>query len=271
MKLGLNIDKWGMTPIDDLIDLGIQAVRLVPRRGMEGYYAQLQALGIDIIFVLDSDSLTTLGFDSWAGSLEWIANTLAHYAAAIQVGNEPDHVSPSSWWLSKREFNFLLNRARHYFGPEKYLIAGGLVSGNVDWLNGIELDWVNAIAVHPYGRAPDQLMYPHWYFGYASDLIRAYRKKLTSLGRTDKMIEITEFGAHWNDFNAYCYPEDTVCREYLKGLYIQMMVETFQAMGDEVGYCLLFGPIPDFGIYDAYGDRQRSYGMLKEVAQAPLV
>jgi hypothetical protein len=73
---------------------------------------------------------------------------------AVQIANEPDHVSESSWTMAPDDLNRLLRTARAVFGPSKLLIGPGLVSGHPEWAAQIDWSPVDAIAAHPYAKWP---------------------------------------------------------------------------------------------------------------------
>lgn len=106
-----------------------------------------------------------------------------------QIGNEADQESASSWTLPEAEFSELLAAGRHALGVSKFLIAGGMVSGQPGYLDGVDLGPVDAIAVHPYGQRPSHL-FPRadWGFGTLTQLLARYR-------RFRKPLWITEYGA----------------------------------------------------------------------------
>lgn len=104
----------------------------------------------------------------------------------LQIGNESDHVSDSSWTMSKDDLNSLIS-AFSSTGSiyPRYLIGPGLVSGQPDYLDGIDLTPLTAIAVHPYAQWPNTV----------GNLLDGYR-------RFNKPIVITEFGWPEPDWKA---------------------------------------------------------------------
>src|SRR3990167_5095500 len=103
-----------------------------------------------------------------------------HWCAALddvqhwQIGNEADHTSPSSWTLGEDRFSMLLRNAREALGSGRYLIAGGMVSGNPAYLDGVDLGPVDALAIHGYGQRPDGYKDKDWGFGWLREFCALY-------------------------------------------------------------------------------------------------
>jgi hypothetical protein len=116
-----------------------------------------------------------------------------YYITAFQVGNEPDLESPSSWTMAPEEWNELCWAVREVvndFGrPDILVIGGGLASGHPEYLDGLDLSCLDAIAVHPYGRAPSGYHGPGAGFGSLSDLLWSYSSQY------GPPVWVTEFGA----------------------------------------------------------------------------
>jgi hypothetical protein len=95
---------------------------------------------------------------------------------ALQPGNEPDHYSPSSWTMLPDDLNNLLAAFNQHF-PDAVIVGPGLVSGNPHYLDAVDLDLVDYVALHPYGRRPNDDF--EWQgtpgnFGTVSELLDAY-------------------------------------------------------------------------------------------------
>ena len=167
-------------------------------------------------------------------NIRWWGNILpgvTHW----QIGNEADHHSPSSWTLTEAEFSTLLRHAREAL-PHAYLIAGGMVSGQPDYLDGVDLSPVDAIAVHPYGQRPNGWPDKSWGFGWAAELLSRYTRFL-------KPIWVTEYGGPLADFGG-----DSAKR----GRYYGAMTETCASFGPNIGAAFPFkyedAGVPGFGI-----------------------
>lgn len=118
---------------------------------------------------------------------------LLHY---LQVGNEWDHVSESSWTLHPDELYALVSWFKYIFQDTVTIILGGAVSGDANKLEAIvrTLALVNGFAFHPYGqRAHPDKPAPAGDFGVFQDLLMAYWNKLRELGQL-KTMYVSEWG-----------------------------------------------------------------------------
>lgn len=164
-----------------------------------------------------------------------------------QIGNEPDQPnSSSSWFMSHTEYNDLLRSARRAL-HDRTVIAAGLVSGDADWLNGIDLTQCDAIAVHPYGQMPDS--WSGWGFGYARELINTYT-------RYSKPIWVTEFGGE----------TDLFLDEHQRAEYHTEMIRTLANAGvvGAMQFCLTDRMVPGFGLLFSNGEPKESYAAFKD-------
>lgn len=160
---------------------------------LTNYFQELLGVGLKILGVIASESFiqgdgSRISIDEAAGVY---TERYGYFLDALQLGNEWDHVSDSSWTLDIQTLNRLLKAfydSRESNNRKYLLILGGAVSGNPDALKGIELKYVDAIAVHPYGKSPsNNWPYPGWYFGFYEPLIELYRNY-------GKPVWITEVG-----------------------------------------------------------------------------
>lgn len=143
MICGLNCDPGNFEDYDalarDLKAAGATVARfpLVLHGGVD-YPAVCSALiggGVEPLPVLARESFEHGGVRSgWKQSMAYWRDRLP-MVTRWQVGNEPDHESPSSWTLAPDDFSDLLLLSREVFGPDAYLIAGGLVSGQPGYLD----------------------------------------------------------------------------------------------------------------------------------------
>lgn len=142
-SVGVNVARDGHIPVSIIRGLGVTWVRIVamPTINLTPYFQELRANGINILLVLARES----------------GNDYARYAqlygglvAAIQCGNEPDLVSPSSWTMSQQEVGDLGKLARRFFPRPMPLVCAGLASGHPEWLQGVDLSPFDALAFHPY-------------------------------------------------------------------------------------------------------------------------
>lgn len=164
-----------------------------------------------------------------------------------QIGNEPDQPdSPSSWYMTQVDYSLLL-RAGVRALDDRQVIAAGLVSGNANWLDSVDLTGVSAIAVHPYGQMPDS--WSNWGFGYASQLISSYR-------RFGKPIWVTEFGGE----------EGLFISEHQRAEYHSEMIRTLDSARcvGSMQFCLTDRMVPGFGLLDVEGNPKESYAAFKD-------
>lgn len=123
----------------------------LPDFDARSYIDRARSSGLSILLILARESFVADDI-----SEDTIAEYYGRHGNSVfwQVGNEPDHVSGSSWTMSQADFSNLLRMARNVMGPSAYITGGGLVSGNPNWLQGVDLSPVNAIACHPYAKDP---------------------------------------------------------------------------------------------------------------------
>lgn len=197
MYVGVNADAL-TTPIEAIIESGASFCRFpvwadaFPDRqeSYRAYHKFASALitnHIEPLIVCDNRSWADNNYPLWAA-------LPVHY---IQMGNEWDIVSDSSFTQTVKDFSADLRWARTWFDtfrpdgtPPRYIIAGGAASGHEWLLQDADLTVVDAIAVHPYGQRADN--YPTATYGHGNlrDLIRRYKT-------FHKPVWITENG--WKD------------------------------------------------------------------------
>jgi hypothetical protein len=152
--LGLNISSRGEIPIGELQATGVRRVRFValPDYHATSYIKGLARVGIGTRLVFARES--------WDGAYRTWGRALAEYHCrygrlvdSIQIGNEPDHRSVSSWTQHPEELNLLLFLARDIWA-DHWIVGPGLVSGDPNWARLIDLSQVDALAFHPYAKEP---------------------------------------------------------------------------------------------------------------------
>lgn len=145
-----------------------------------------QNIGIKVLVVCDGRTLGLPKGKSYRYKLERLRDmypTVDYW----QIGNEPDLESPSSWTMSPRRCGTLLHVASEVLF-DKFLIMGGLASGQPDWLRQVGRLPVDAIAIHPYTKAPDNWAMQGWETGRVNDILNMYMQY-------GLPIWVTEFGA----------------------------------------------------------------------------
>lgn len=201
--------------------------------------------GIQPMFVLDSKALpgnpavrVRLLLEKHPDVLYW------------QVGNESDQPnSDSSWYQEPEALNELLRGLCPILRAHgKYILAPGMVSGNPSYLDAVDLELVDAIAVHPYGQAPNN--WNNWGFGHVGDLLAGYR-------RFGKPIHITEFGGQ----------ESLFSNEHERAVYHTDMIRSLANEGCESAIQFSFTDkmhAENFGLVDVHGNIKESYAAFKD-------
>lgn len=153
--LGVNVAGRAQQSPSDIAALGARWARCVayPDTNIIAWVQGCHAKGVKVLLVLARESI---GSDPrlWAGNIAMFRDRYGSLVDAYQLGNEADHVSPSSWDMTQAELSQLLRTGRNVLGPDAYLIGAGMVSGHPDW--GATVDWspVQALAAHPYAKSP---------------------------------------------------------------------------------------------------------------------
>lgn len=143
--IGLNVRADGSLDPSRLRGLNASWIRLVaiPEYDLREYFEQCRQVGLKILLVFAKES-----GEDYAEYFERYG-ALVH---AIQVGNEPDLESDSSWTMSRDELRALGLRVRKAWPKPFPLLCGGLASGHPSWLSDLDLDWCDYLAVHPYAK-----------------------------------------------------------------------------------------------------------------------
>lgn len=158
---------------------------------LQRYVDQAHDLGLRVLGVLARESFPdSVGL---TGVLEHWAYNLPRLSA-LQVGNEPDHVSESSWTLTGCEVSQMIVAA-HELTPFP-LIGPGLVHGDPAYLDTMTVqarNYLEAFAVHCYGlRATPNTPAPAGDFGYVGKWIADVRK----VTGNRKPVWVTEYGSN---------------------------------------------------------------------------
>jgi hypothetical protein len=218
-SIGINVPRDGSAPPDLIRSLGATWVRIVavPDVDLAEALRSYRAAGIRTLLVLARES---------GGDYRSYAERYAGLVDAVEVGNEPDVDSPSSWTLRPSELG-ALGRAVRVLFPTTPLVLGGLASGQPSYLDDVDLSWCDAIGLHPYLKdATAENDVPD-----IGDLISGY----AAYGRP---LVITEWG-WWGDDERRGRDE------------VRDMVEWAARTGDVEAFlyfCLSDAMVPPFGL-----------------------
>lgn len=165
----------------------------------------------------------------------------------LQVGNEPDHVSASSWTMSPETLNHLMMVFGVEF-PDTPIICGGMADGRPEYLDALDPDLYDLVGVHPYGQRPDDD--EDWSstpgnFGNVQELLPRYVQHSGG-----KRIAITEVGVSTREVS-----------EAFQARYIEAMVGTLRAMPEvemAIVFCADDEMVPEFGLFRADGSPKPS-------------
>lgn len=261
-RIGTNVGYYPAPHHLHLIDQlrGIQTVRFPLRRDTDDswFVAELRKRQIAVTVVLASDSVSD--YPSFAEAITDYKERYWHLSVNWQIGNEPDHVSPSSWTLPAERLNVYTTIARDVLGPEAYITLGGLVSGDPSYLDHVDLRSVNAIGVHPYGKWPSSTSPREgWGYGPVADLLLAYREKLNTRNAKRVAIHVTEYGVPRGEIpNVEAYLRDMAHAIAATGL-----------VGDINQFCLSDKDVAPYGLFDQSGTLQSALPTLRPEAVAP--
>ena len=161
--LGINTSGDGSVDPAVLAAAGTRWVRCVVRENhdiLEWISTLLHTHNIETLLVGDG-SPESLGTDeaTWTARMEAFKAQYGGLVKTWQFGNEPDNQDPNSiasWTMPQEMYNRLLTTARAVFPrPEFTLIGAGLDSGQPGWLDGVELELIDVLDLHPYAKLPD--------------------------------------------------------------------------------------------------------------------
>ena len=176
MTLGTNVGWVGSYRPEDIAASGAKAVRCtyqtsVPLAHGRAWMGALQALGVDVLLLLDNDSHWWGQEDPWRAGVGRAADEYEDLWTWVQVLNEPDagwtpdgHATleeraaahPSSWVMTPAQVSEHLRTAREMLGTNAYIIGPGLCSGHPEWADSVDWSPVNALAFHPYNKDADE-------------------------------------------------------------------------------------------------------------------
>lgn len=161
-RTGINVTRSGEDSLDRVVELGADGIRIPVtiadegpphvRYDLRGYLRDAKARGLKVLLVLDRDAFY---WPDWRHDTEkyvqWWTEFYSGLFDGIQVGNEWDHVSPSSWDLAPSDFSDLLRAVRAAVGPGVFLVSGGMADGQPEAAKAVDAwDQVDAFGFHPY-------------------------------------------------------------------------------------------------------------------------
>lgn len=218
----------------------------------EPFIAGCQAREIEPVVVLDRRAFPDDRFAYWMRQHR-ARHPTVHY---WQVGNEADQRgSESSWYRPPSALSRMLRSARRAFGGEAYVIAAGMVSGNPDYLQQVDLSPVSAIAFHPYGQRPTpDFPGADWGMGNVRDLAASYQP-------FGKPLWVTEFGGEAALF----------ADEQQRAQYHIEMIRALDGLGVEgaIVFCWHDAMFPQgggMGLLDADGNPKESFAAFRNAA-----
>jgi|SRR5262245_8858068 len=193
-----------------------------------------QTAGLPVIGIYTGESRAPNLNDTQSAVLwaAWLRDeSLVEAMPLLQVGNEPDLESGSSWTMGHDEYNRLVDDVAPVFrGLDLTIVGAGLASGQPSWLAGVDQDLLDIIAVHPYGRRPNgdpkwQSACPEW----ANDVreFLAWYRSYTALP-----LAVSEYGGRHEELG------DPRWRQYC----VEMTVSLHQMVGDgRLAFAALYG------------------------------
>lgn len=154
-ELGCNADGRAAIPPASLAAIYAAWTRCVayPDANITDWIHGCHDRGVRVLLVLASESI---GQDpsQWSKRITTYRDRYEGLIDAWQVGNESDHVSPSSWTMTQGDLSTLLQTARAALGSAAYIVGAGMASGNPSWATGVDWEPASAIACHPYAKEP---------------------------------------------------------------------------------------------------------------------
>lgn len=217
-SLGINVAGRSEQQPAAIAALGARWARAVayPDANITAWAHGCHDRGVRVLLVLASESI---GQDpnGWEARITAYRDRYGSVVDAWQLGNESDHVSPSSWTMSHADLNRLLKVGRQVLGFNAYIVGPGLVSGQPQWATGVDWSPVNALAVHPYAKEPNTPA--------LRDMLIAYHQ-----ATPDKALWVTEYNARTIGMAAY--------------------LRDFPGLDAALAFCYSNSMVPGFGLIE---------------------
>jgi hypothetical protein len=248
--LGTTIDPGHGLTLVDATRCGFSFVRLILRWHQDPTPLLRECLEAHVpVLALYTGESRAPGFDDRTSAIMWLGWLwrvgLLPVIRWLQVGNEPDLVGESSWTMSHDEFNGLINAVAPVFREHCRIIGGGLASGAPNWLAGVDQQYLDIVAIHPYGQKPNED--PIW-----TSALQEWANEVTwflSLYReyTTLPLAVTEYGGRSNELGELTRRYVTEMSQALLGMVgIGELVLACQ-------FCCSELMVPTFGCLDASG------------------
>lgn len=196
--LGTNVPSDGIIPAAEIADIypnGVVRIVLQKKFYIREYLKTLKSFGLSVFACIARESLD--GFSSVEEAADYYLTEYGTLIDYLQVGNEWDHISGSSWTMAPDDlYDLVYSFWKHPRLNGIPLILGGAVSGDPNALDRIyrTLPLLDGISIHPYGqRYSEGHVAPSGDFGVAETLFHTYQQKLASLGFDMKMY-VSEYG-----------------------------------------------------------------------------
>lgn len=205
-EIGINVAKEG-TSVEKLLQLNVQYIRIVADKTFatmqRAFFIKCHLAGIKVMLVFDSTSFNQFG--NWEDAIRYYQALFGVLVDVWVFGNEPDagwdgnksfqqrqNENPSSWIMHGWEVNKAMQAGRQTLGNDVFIGTPGLCSGRADWLEqeAINLEWVNALLVHPYGQGTPTFPSPYGFGGSVIDLKKNYLSRM----RPGQKFMISEWG-----------------------------------------------------------------------------
>ncbi|MBI2595603.1 hypothetical protein HYW46_02605 [Candidatus Daviesbacteria bacterium] len=265
-RFGLHIPNDGSFDPVQIMETGAGWIRFVamqedkvdPTKILE-YLARCRQIGIKSLAVVAKESI---GDRDLKDAARFFAQVYDGAVDAWQIGNEPDDTNPDGKWSWKMDgvsFTSLLWIFRNAMGQKAYLVAGGLDTNRLEYLQDVDLSWVNALAIHPYGQGLPDWPSPYGFPGHIGLMVDKYFKYANIFG---KKLWITEWGINHDHFG------ENYAADYIRKMltYLRDSVEVNTKV-DKIFYYNLFDQAnQEFSLVHTDYTKKPSYYAFKDVA-----